>query len=163
MTISLEIRNKLAGRAPGHAVLAALERLVTSDAYLLIYDANERSVSHRFGVYLQSELPQYHVDCEYNRTGVDPKRVNNLRVKTDICDTDGRTVFPDVIVHLRGCKKNYLVVELKKSTSAVGREFDLQKLRGYKGDSRLNYEYALFIELAAGGQSDVSYVEWIDG
>jgi hypothetical protein len=162
MTISRKIRDHLESRAPGRAVLAALERLLTSDAHLLIVDANERSLSHRFGMHLQAELPDFHVDCEYNRTGIDPKRIDHLLLDTDIHDTDGKTVFPDVIVHIRGRKQNYLVVEFKKTTSTANSDFDFKKLRGYKGDGRLNYEYALFIELAVNGQAGVSHAEWVD-
>lgn len=161
MAISREIREHLEARPPGRAILAALERLLAEDAHLLMVDANERSISHRFGMHLQAELPDFHVDCEYNRTGVDPKRIAHLYLDTDISDTEGKTVFPDVIAHIRGREQNYLVVEFKKSTSTVGSNFDLAKLRGYKGDQRLNYEHALFIELAVNGQAGVSRAEWI--
>jgi len=113
-------------------------------------------------MYLQTELPEYHVDCEYNRTGVDPKRIGHLCLRTDIEDTEGKTVFPDVIAHIRGQKRNYLVVEFKKTSSTVDRDFDLQKLRGYLGDDRLGYEHALFIELTVGEQPDVARAEWVD-
>lgn len=163
MKIPYEIREKLVARAPGRAVLVALEELVTKDVYLLVHDVNERSISHRFAMYLQDELPNFDVDCEYNRTGVDPKRIDYLYVGTDARDTDGKTVFPDVIAHIRGCNnRNHLVIEFKKSTCAVDCEFDFKKLRGYKGDDRLNYKYALFIELMVGGRSGVSRVEWVD-
>ncbi len=162
MSISREIQDHLKTRAPGRAVLAALEQLLVHDTHLLMVDANERSISHRFGVHLQAQLPEFNVDCEYNRTGVNPKRIDHLHLETDIRDTDGKTVFPDVIAHIRDSDKNYLVVEFKKSSSNVGRDFDLKKLRGYKGDQRLNYEYALFIELAVNGQAGVSHAEWVD-
>ncbi len=162
MAISREIQDHLTERAPGRAVLAALERLLADDAHLLMVNANERSISHRFGMHLQAQLPDFHIDCEYNRTGVDPKRIGHLYLDTDIHDTDGKTVFPDVIAHIRATDKNYLVVEFKKSSSNVGYDFDFNKLRGYKGDHRLNYEYALFIELAVDGQAGVSHAEWVD-
>lgn len=162
MTISREIQDYLESRPPGRAVLAALEQLLEDDAHLLMVDANERSISHRFGMHLQKELRDYHVDCEYNRTGVNPKRIDHIYLDTDIHDTDGKTVFPDVIAHIRGHKQNYLVVEFKKSSSTVNSDFDFKKLRGYKGDKRLNYEYAIFIELAVNGQAGVSHVEWVD-
>ncbi|MGH8646820.1 MAG: hypothetical protein ACREX4_21110 [Gammaproteobacteria bacterium] len=63
-------------------------------------DANERSISHRFGMYLQMEFPIYHVDCEYNRDEVDPKRIGHLNLHPDAEDTVGQTVFPDIIVHV---------------------------------------------------------------
>jgi hypothetical protein len=68
-------------------------------------------------------------------------------------------VFPDVIVHLRGTKKNYLVLEFKKSTSRLDRQIDLRKLRGYK--EQLGYTHALFVEVGAGGQASVTRLEWV--
>ena len=102
------------------------------------------------------------MDCEYNRTGIDPKRIDHLFLETDVADTEGKTVFPDVIVHIRGQRQNYLVVEFKKSSSGVDRNFDFKKLRGYKGDERLNYEHALFIELTVGDQPGIARAEWVD-
>ena len=162
MVISREIQEHLESRAPGRAVITALERLLADDEHLLRVDANERSISYRFGMYLQAALPDYHVDCEYNRTGVDPKRIDHLYLQTDSEDTEGKTVFPDVIAHIRGLPRNYLVVEFKKSSSTVDRNFDFQKLRGYKGDNRLGYEHALFIEISVGNQPGVARAEWVD-
>lgn len=69
-------------------------------------------------------------------------------------------MFPDIIAHVRGTETNYLVIEMKKNTNTVDREFDFAKLRGYKRD--LTYEFALFIELTVGENPDVSVVEWVD-
>jgi hypothetical protein len=161
MTVPVPIAARLQTREPGHAVVAALERLLREDAYLLQADANERSISHRFGMYLQALLPKYHVDCEYNRDGVEPKRIGHIELYPDSEDSDGKTVFPDIIAHIRGDdKQNYLVIELKKSTSNVDRGIDRRKLSGYKRD--LKYEFALFVELAVDGQASVVQVEWID-
>ena len=160
MTVPLPIAAKLRTREPGHAVLAALDCLLREDAYLLKVDANERSISHRFGMYFQAQLPNYHVDCEYNRDGVEPKRIGFLDLSTNAEDTEGKTVFPDIIAHVRGTKKNYLVIEFKKSTSSVDRSIDRRKLSGYKCD--LKYDFALFVELAVDGQASIVQVEWID-
>jgi len=156
------IRTKLLESEAGKPVLDALTALLAQDAYLLRVDANERSVVHRFALHLQAQLPKLHVDCEYNRDGVDPKRIQHLYLNPDSEDTEAKTVFPDVIAHSRDSKDNYLVIELKKTTNTVSREVDFAKLRGYKGN--LKYHFALFIELAAGeGKAGVSRVEWIDG
>ena len=134
--------------------------MLREDAYLLKVDANERSISHRFGMYLQAQLPNHHVDCEYNRDGVEPKRIGCLDLHTNAEDTEGKTVFPDIIAHVRGTRKNYLVIEIKKSTSSVDRSIDRRKLSGYKRD--LEYDFALFVELAVDEQASVVQVEWID-
>jgi hypothetical protein len=155
------IRTKLLETEAGRPVLEALTVLLADDAYLLRVDANERSVVHRFALHLQAQLPKLHVDCEYNRDRVDPKRIEHFSLNADSEDTEGKTISPDVIAHIRGSEENYLVIEVKKTTNTVSRKVDFAKLRGYKRD--LKYRFALFIELAAGeGKADVSRVEWID-
>lgn len=144
----------------GAPIAEALSILLERDGYLLKVDANERSIIHRFAMYLQGQLPKFHVDCEYNRDGIDPKRIEHFYVSPDLEDTEAKTAFPDVIAHIRGTNKNYLVIELKKTTNNVDRMFDFAKLRGYKHN--LGYEYALFIELAAAGEPDVLRVEWVE-
>jgi hypothetical protein len=60
--------------ASGEAVLHALSDLLTHDCHLLNVDPNERSITFRFAIYLQARLPDWTVDCEFNRDGVEPKR-----------------------------------------------------------------------------------------
>ncbi len=154
------IVDTLLKRSAGAAVAQALSLLLERDGYLLKVDANERSIAYRFALYLQEQLPALHVDCEYNRDGIDPKRIQHLYVSPDLEDTEAKTAFPDVIAHIRGTNTNYLVIELKKTTNTVNRKFDFAKLRGYKHN--LGYEHALFIELAAGKEPHVCRVEWVD-
>lgn len=147
-------------RSPGQFVVSALARLLDHDSYLLITDANERSITHRLALYLQAELPELHVDCEYNRDGIDPKKIQHLALNPDEEDTEAKTAFPDIIAHKRGTNINYLVIELKKSTSNANRATDYAKLRGYK--KNLNFQNALFIELATDKKADIAFAEWID-
>lgn len=144
---------------PGRAVAHALSELLNRDAYLLEIDANERSIAYRFAFYLQVRLPNWTVDCEYNRDGVEPKRLGSFDIHPDNEDDEAKTVFPDVIVHQRGTSENYLVIEFKKSTSNVDRDIDRRKLEGYK--RQLRYPFALFIEVGTKGQANVTQLEWI--
>lgn len=144
---------------PGEAVFRALSYLLENDHDLLDIDANERSITFRFAMYLQPLFPDWTVDCEFNRDGVEPKRLGHLELYPDSEDEQARTVFPDVIVHRRGTEKNYLVIEFKKSTSNVDRQIDLRKLRGYK--QQLGYTYALFVEVGTDGQACITALEWI--
>jgi hypothetical protein len=105
----------------GSAVKHALEAFLENDSQLLRIDANERSITARIAMYLQQALPQLHVDCEYNRDGVNPKRLAHFHLFPEAEDTEAKTVFPDIIAHVRGTNKNYLVIELKKSTNTVPR------------------------------------------
>ena len=169
MPISPEIRAILAERDPGAAIAQALDTLLAQDRHLFKVDANERSLTHRFGLYLQDALRGWHVDCEYNRNGLDPKRylpllelMRRLQVHGDVSDAEGKTAFPDVIAHHRGTTDNYLVMEFKKTSSQVTDEVDFEKLRAYKRDPRLQYQFAIFIELEVGGEPGVSRAVWVD-
>ena len=115
----------------------SLQAFLSKEAYLLQVDANERSITHKLAEHLQCVFPDWHVDCEYNRDGHEPKQISL---------PNGRytNVFPDVIVHRRGTNQNLLVVEVKKSSVGDdGADFDRQKLQGYL--ESLHYQVGIFI------------------
>lgn len=159
MALTPEQIHYLIQYAPGEAVSHALSELLFIDHDLLGIDANERSITFRFAMYLQQCFPGWTVDCEYNRDSIEPKRLRHLELYPDSEDVEAKTVFPDVIVHRRGTRQNHLVLEFKKSTSRVDREIDLLKLRGYK--QQLGYEHALFVEVGTEGQSIITALEWV--
>ena len=141
------------------AINHALEKLILSDSDLLIYDANERSISHRLAIYLENSFQGWNVDCEYNRDEHNSKRLQLPPKDTKSDDIEAKTVFPDIIVHKRGTNQNLLVIEMKKSTNSQGEEgkkFDLQKLKAFK--TQLNYKFAIFIEL---GPKLKTSIEWV--
>jgi hypothetical protein len=126
-------------------VRAALDTLLEQDGFLLFADVNERSITHRLAMYLQSLFPEWNVDCEYNRDGHDPKELDLPVSGANEYDTDATTVYPDIIVHKRDSQNNLLVIEAKKSTSSRRDiQFDLVKLEQYR--RQLRYEHALFVE-----------------
>lgn len=129
------------------------EALLRHDRSLLLVDANERSITHKLAEYLQVEFPGWNVDCEYNRVGAIPKRLGSAEETTSTSDTDGKTVFPDVIVHHRGTTENLLVVEAKKSSTAADSE-DEQKLKAYKIEH--GYQFAFAIVFPVGSTSSGS-------
>jgi hypothetical protein len=140
----------------------AIDRLLAEDTHLFEVDANERSITHRLAIYLQELLPDWNVDCEYNRNFDDPKRLDVLtRDGTTMAnDTDATTVFPDIIVHHRNTNENHLVIEVKKTTSNRTDQLDLEKLRGFR--QQLRYEHALFLKLKAGGDGiGIHTMHWI--
>lgn len=158
MALSADQIQYLNHHSPGEAVADALSELLVNDHHLLSIDANERSITFRFAMYLQQRFPDWTVDCEYNRDGTDPKRLGHLELYPDSEDDEAKTVFPDVIVHQRGTRRNHLVLEFKKSTSRVDRQIDLRKLRGYK--QQLGYEHALFVDVGTQDQAIVVALEW---
>jgi hypothetical protein len=128
---------------------------------------NERAVTHRLAVYLERKIraldprvlavdglgpAELHVDCEYNRHGLDPKRVREVAeqvahgVREWPSDTGDHTVFPDVIVHRRGeAGPNLIAIEAKRRGSprrAVA--WDEKKLRLYR-ESPLHYQHTFLL------------------
>ena|SRR2546428_6953981 len=112
-------------------ISSALDELLKRDSYLLASNVNERSISHRFAVYLEARFPGWDVDCEYNRSHDYVKRLQlESRHATDH-DLEAVTVFPDIIVHHRSTDVNLLVIEMKKSTSRESEDYDMKKLRAF--------------------------------
>lgn len=137
-----------------------LDLLYEKDHFLLQRKLNitERAVTHRMGIYLQQLLPDFHVDCEYNRMG--KKTIHGIEY-TDgdyfakaIClsegtvpddDDEGSRVFPDIIVHRRGTAENYIIIEVKIDWKSGLANRDKKKLIAYKKD--LHYDHACYIQL----------------
>jgi hypothetical protein len=132
----------------------AYRKFLKNDSCLLAVVANERSITHRFAIYLEDEFPNYNVDCEYNREGTNIKRIreifnNNIpQTAISITHKNGNTisVYPDIIIHHRGTNDNFIVIEAKKTTNNC--KYDEEKLKAYKTD--LKYKYAFFIKFPVG-------------
>ena len=128
-------------QALNHAVQKFLER----DAFLLEIRANERSITHRFAVYLENILgQQWDIDCEYNRNMEHVKRVNsNIR-------------YPDIIVHKRGTSENLLVVEAKYEDEDIAD--DHRKLENMKSDPDFRYQFAVHLICSENGELKLEWV-----
>lgn len=122
-------------------------KFIKNEKYLLENNLNERTITHKLAEYLQAELPNWNIDCEYNRDYDKVKIIRFGRLKPRKVlnnDTEGRTVFPDIIVHQRGTQNNLIAIEVKKNNSSVLDRDDLDKIEGYLYD--LNYKYGFFIK-----------------
>jgi hypothetical protein len=89
-------------------VRSALDCLLLRDASLLELNGSEWAVAHRLAVYLEHLFPEWSVDCEYHRQGMD----GDIKV-----NEAGRHRRPDISIHRRGkidLDSNLLVIELKK-------------------------------------------------
>lgn len=141
------------------ALNESLELLLRADEGILWIDINERTISHRLAIYLEPHFPGWNVDCEYNRNHDDPKRlkIDRRYVRSD--DTQGTTVFPDIIVHRRGTDENLLVIEMKKTTSRESDNYDLSKLRAFK--QQLGYHFAVFIKIKTAGELRIDRRDWV--
>jgi hypothetical protein len=140
------------------AVDAALASLIKRDAQLLEFNVNERSVSHRLALYLQALFPDWDVDCEYNRDMADPKVLEKPDDAIAWDDTDAKTVFPDVIVHIRGSDHNLLVIEMKKTGHGPKADFDRDKIGAYL--NQFGYRFGVFIPFTTGTLGAFGPLEW---
>jgi hypothetical protein len=137
-------------------LLRAYRRLLEKDGYLLTAKANERSITHRYAIYVESEFPDFNVDCEFNRKGLEVKRLECFKKDVDSDDTKGVSVYPDVIVHHRGTASNFVVIEAKTSSNNEECQTpnpchcDLCKLRAYKAD--LGYAHAFYVIFPVDGE-----------
>jgi hypothetical protein len=120
----------------------AVSLVIKNDAFLLDHAANERSITHKLAEYLQQEFPQYHVDCEYNKHGVNVKRLPRR------CNQgNSEFVYPDIVVHLRGNDNhNVLVIEAKPRKYRAVPECDRAKLEAFtESGGGFRYQFGLFI------------------
>jgi hypothetical protein len=147
------------------AIEAAQKRLWDSDKRLLELDAHERSICFRFAVYLAEQLPEFDVDCEYNRNHDDDDYLKRLKDENlfeivgrepRFGNEDGLMIMPDIIVHIRDEPMNLLVIEVKKTSSAIPEYKDLFKLNALKKE--LGYRFARFIKLNVGDDCQASGV-----
>lgn len=120
-------------------------------------------VRARLAMYLQEQFPEHHVDCEYNRAGNTPKRLNVPAECANGRDDNGEAlVVPDVIVHRRGTEgPNVLVLELKKASNPEPRACDRARIHGFR--DHLAYEFGVLIECEtrAGREPAAVVAEWL--
>ncbi len=135
-------------------VIAALADFINLDIYLLQRDVNERSITHKLAEHLQRQFPEWNVDCEYNRDMDNPKRLRIKKIEITSDDTEGRTTYPDIIVHKRGNNdNNKLVIEVKKnrSVSCKDKTVDINKVKAFTSSKEFKYERGLFLLLPVEG------------
>lgn len=96
---------------------------------------------------LRDDGQTWSVDCEYNRHGIDTKRVPSLK---DLPRRGGKrtgAATPDIVVHRRGREgPNLIAIEVKRLEDDPGD--DKMKLRGYK-QPPLNYEHAFHLRVSS--------------
>ncbi len=128
-------------------VLCAIVDLYRCDGDLLDRDANERSITHKLAEHLQRQFPEWNVDCEYNRQREAVKRLSGLYRKGEISDSDleAKTVFPDIIVHKRGTRDNFIIIEVKKLSRSSNCRKDIKKLKAFTQHPEFMYCMGLFL------------------
>ena len=156
----------------------AIKELKQKDIFLLKNDISERAISYKLAVYLNDKFDGYSVDCEYNgyaKADNNKKYIMILRDKAESLSilrmSDGndevvkRYVYPDIIVHKRGESDNLLIIEVKKSTSRVGNNFDKEKVQRYTSpeyENDLNYTFGAFVFFQTGSEDTSHLIEWYE-
>ena len=128
------------------AVNEALRRFYLNDRYLIDHNVNERSLTFRLGFYLQQIFSGWDVDCEYNRNVA----AGNGRKQLPDPDLPGhalKDIYPDIIIHKRGMKRNLLLIEAKKmNVTDDDRNADMARTKKSCSYKALGYRYGLFLE-----------------
>lgn len=135
-------------------VINSIQELFMKDKILISLNVNERTITHKLAEYLQNEFSNFNVDCEYNRSFDEikelnlPRKLNRLKNTSDVNwdDLEAKTIFPDIIIHKRNTKVNYIVIELKKWTNRSSRMIDRIKLKAFTKEP-FNYKFGIFLEL----------------
>lgn len=124
----------------------ALRLLFTRDALLLEKNVAERSIASKLAAYLMPHFPVHQVDVEYNRHGLEKKKVD---LPTSCRGGGKKRIFPDVVVHQRGHdNENILVIQIKKETNPESRDCDRAIILAMKRE--FQYRHGLLIDLPAG-------------
>lgn len=141
-------------------VISSLNKLFVVDRFLLKHNLNERTITHQLAIFLQEEFQDWNVDCEYNRIwrgGKISKKAMNLDdIEVDSDDTEGSTVFPDIIIHHREDlhddkrEDNLLCIEIKKSKNRLNLDKDVKKLKKFTSLDEFNYQFGLNLILPTG-------------
>lgn len=137
-------------------LIGAIVDFYREDAALLALDANERTITHKLAEHLQRRIPDWHVDCEYNRHGNDPKRLQTPLDRTEVGtdSVEAVTVFPDIIIHRRATDSNLAVVEVKKHN---GRQntWDQEKVEAFARSPAYRYREGFLLKLGHGGRPEL--------
>ena len=114
----------------------SLDCLYANDKDLLERKVAERDITHRFAV-----------DCEYNRDGYGIKQVN------------GNYVYPDFILHKRGCNdNNILIIEFKTWWNSENNA-DIDKIK-WMMNPQLRYGYKFGCSIVLNKKS--ADIQWIE-
>lgn len=147
-------------------LLEAIRILQEKDSIFLDpdFNINERSVTHRLGMYLAELFEDLDVDCEYNRVyykDIDEyltKKIDFDEMKEEFSfyDTEAKTVYPDIIVHKRNTALNLLSIEVKMGWKNNKQNLDWLKTVAYK--TELGYQHSAMVVLGPYNEYKISWV-----
>ena len=115
-----------------------------NDFFLIKNSVGERSISHKLAEYLQAELPDWNVDCEYNRMYDQIKVLQGILECSEQRTTD--RIYPDIIVHERNSNNNLVVIEIKIN---IDDDCDIKKLEKLTSTKdKFSYKVGYFIRFS---------------
>jgi hypothetical protein len=142
-------------------VVVGVAEFYPRETFLFERDLGERTLTHRLAVYLERQFTGWEVDCDYNRLGERTLRLpKGSIVSTD--DGNGKSVYPDIVVHQREIPNNLLAIEVRKATNHQPVEHDQHKLRGLT-DPHLWFAYRIGVLLVLGKTGVASSEVYIGG
>ncbi len=113
----------------------SIEDFLQNDVQLIQNNVHESSISHHIACYLKKYIPEWHIDCEYNR---DLLKTKNIRDLGDI--------RPDIIVHQRNTSNNFVVIEIKKNQKNSNHDFlKIKKMTGR--NSHYHYQWGIYFNI----------------
>jgi hypothetical protein len=142
-------------------VIAALGEFCAREIHLFEKDLGERALTHRLAVHLEKQFPGWEVDCEYNRLGERTLRLPKATiVSTD--DGNGKSIYPDIVVHQREIPNNLLAIEVRKTSNHQPLEHDQHKLRALT-DPHVWFAYRIGVLLTLGKHNVTSPEVYVGG
>lgn len=129
-----------------HALIEhALRRFIKEDRYLSELDVNERSQTHKLAEYIQNLIPEYNVDCEYNK---------NLRMDKKL---DFTQIVESIKAFLRERGQHIENPELEKILEQLRKELNKSSAIYDEGSS----ETPSFLQFTSTTESDDKYVKHV--
>lgn len=107
-----------------HGVIRkAVTQLIKNDRYLLEKQVNERSQTHKLAEYLQDALPEWNVDCEYDKNLNNPKKLDFNGIVEGVNKIIGENALEDLLGDLPEVEsKNKLGAVLRRLQSLLKTE-----------------------------------------
>lgn len=124
---------------------AALRRFIKEDRHLSELDVNERSQTHKLAGYIQDLIPEYNVDCEYNKNLRMDKKLDFTQIVESI-----KTFLMERGQHIENPELEKILEQLRKELNNSSAIYD-------EGSS----ETPSFLQFTSTTESDGKYIKHV--
>lgn len=124
-------------------IKSALTQFIKENRHLSVCDVNERSQTHKLAEYIQQTLPDYNIDCEYNKNLTKDKELDFTKIVHSI-----KTFLNERGRDISNQKLNNVIEQLRQELDASLPIFD---------ESDLNQPS--FLQFSNCGASDKKYIK----